>query len=397
MGGAMALALCAGTLLAPPVVAATVDEIIAKHVQAHGGAQNWDTITSMEIAGSYTAFSEVTPFTLHRKRDDKYHLDSLQNAKKYVVGYDGESAWWDNHWMQEGAQAITGPDYDALMRDVEFSTPFFDYKEKGHQVELIGETEFEGLEVIGIKLTRADETEEHWYLDPETYLAVARTSPGSDFGRPMTQRTFFDDYREVAGVQIPYLTETQWYTRDRVMSVDSVRTNIDIDDALFRMPLPLGMEPLRFLEGNWQVSTAQRRQPESDWNESELTSVIEARMNGALLEEHFETDGTEFLRSLSYDRFSETYRMTQMSSRTTHLDVREGGMGDDGRLTVSNKETGTTQTVQGGMTLNTRTSIFDIREDGFQTETELSVDGGESWFVAVKSTYTRQEPETASN
>lgn len=395
----MILAVCAGFLLAPPALAETVEQVIAKHVEAHGGAQNWSAITSMKITGSYTAFSKVAPFTLHRKRENKYHLDGMLGDKLYVVGYDGKSSWWDNHWMQKGAQEVTGADYDALMRDVDFSTPFLDYKEKGYQPELIGETEFEGQEVISIKLTRSDGTEEHWYLDPKTYLAVARTSPGSDFGTAMTQRTFFDDYRDVAGVQMPYLTETQWYTRDRVMSVDSVEINLEIDDALFRMPLPLGMEPLRFLEGNWQVVSAQRRRPGADWNESEHTSVIEARMLGALLEEHFKLDdGTEILRTFSYDRFGETYRMTQIDNKTTHMDIRQGGLSDDGRLTMSNLETGTTQLVQGGaMTLNARTSIFDIREDSFEMETEVTSDGGESWFLAAKATYTRQEPEAASN
>ena len=80
------------------------------------------------------------------------------------------------------------------------------------------------------------------------------------------------------------------------------------------------------------------------------------------------------------------------------MDIRQGGLSDDGRLTLSNVETGTTQLIQGGaMTLHARTSIFDIREDGFEMETEVSTDGGESWFVAAKATYTRQEPETASN
>ncbi len=395
----MALAVCAGLLLAPPALAETVEQVIAKHVEAHGGAQNWSAITSMKITGSYTAFSKVTPFTLYRKLGNKYHMDSMMNSKKYVVGYDGQSGWWDNHMRQEGVQVISGPDHDALMREVDLGTPFLDYKEKGYQAELIGETEFEGMEVIGIKLIRSDGSEEHWYLDPETYLATARTSPGSDFGRAMTQRTFFDDYREVSGVQVPYLTETQWYTRDRVRRVEQVQTNLEIDDALFRMPLPLGMEPLRFLAGNWQVAAARRQEPGADWNESERTSVIEARMSGAMLEEQFETgDGTKILRTFSYDRFSKTYRMTQITSRTTHLDVRQGGLDDDGRLTVSNLETGTKQLLQGGaMTLHARTSIFDVREDGFQMETEVSVDGGESWFVAAKAAYTRQEPETASN
>ncbi len=71
MGGAVVLAVCAGFLLAPPALAETVEQVIARHVEAHGGAQNWGAITSIKITGSSTAFSEVTPFTLHRKRDDK--------------------------------------------------------------------------------------------------------------------------------------------------------------------------------------------------------------------------------------------------------------------------------------------------------------------------------------
>jgi len=398
MSGALVLAIGVGLFLVPTALAETVEQVIAKHVEAHGGAQHWSAVTSMKITGSFTSFSEVTPFTLHRKREHQYHMDSLMNSRRYVVGYDGQSGWWDHHMRQAGVQPISGPDHAALMREVDFGTPFLHYKEMGYEVELIGETEFEGMQVIGIKLTRSDSSEEHWYLDPSTYMAVARTSPGSDFGRPMTQRTFFDDYREVSGVQIPYLIETQWYTRDRVQRVEEIQINLEIDDALFRMPLPPGMEALRLLEGHWQVAAAQRQQPGADWEESEYTSVIEARMRGALLEEQLETaEGTEILRTFSYDRFSEIYRMTQITSSTTHLDVLEGGLDDDGRLTVSNMETGTTQQVMGGMTLHTRTSIFDLHEEGFQVEAEVSIDGGENWFLAGKATYTRQEPEAASD
>jgi hypothetical protein len=395
--GVLALAACA--LLASPAQAMTVEEVIAKHVEAHGGS-GWDAIRTMKITGSYTAFSKITPFTLHRKRDNQYHMDTVMNGNKYVAGYDGTTGWWDNHFMQEGATPVSGPDYAALIREVDFCTPFFDYKEKGYQVELIGETEYEGYQAIGIKLTRPDESEEHWYLDPETYLALARTSPGSDFGRPMTQRTFFDDYRDVSGVKVPYLTETQWYTRDRVMNIENIEINVEIDDGLFRMPLPLGMEPLRYVTGSWHVKAEQRGQPTGDFNESEYTSVIESRMGGALLEEHYEDpNGTEILRTLSYDRFSEVYRMTQMTSRTTHLDVRVGTLAEDGRLTLSNMETGTKQIIPNGPTVQARTSIFDITENGFETETEVSVDAGENWWVAVKASYTRkeEEAETASN
>jgi outer membrane lipoprotein-sorting protein len=392
MGRKAFLVVCAAILAASaPAAAMTAEEVIAKHVEAHGG-DAWDAIDSMKITGSFTAFSQVSPFTLHRKKENKYHLDSLHNNRTYIVGYDGETLWWNNEMMQQGAKKVTGgPDHAALIREVDFTTPFRGYKEKGYTAKLLGETDYEGMPAVGLELTRPDESVETWYLDPDTYLAMARTSPGSDFGRPMTQRTVFDDYREVSGVQIPYLTETQWYTRNRVMMVENVEINVAIDDAIFLLPAPTGMGPFQSMEGTWEVVLSQRPGPQADWSDSEMISTIESHLAGAMMEETFTTArGTDIIRTLSYDVFKEGYRVTEINSQSNQMDILEGTMSEDGRLTVSNLETGT-PTLQGGFTIHGRTSIFNITEDGFEMEQEYTLDGGENWVHYAKSSYKRQQ------
>jgi hypothetical protein len=310
--------------------------------------------------------------------------------KRVVIGYDDAQAWWDNPWRQEGAQAITGADLAALMRDVEFETPLFDCAARGHEVELLGTVELDGIETLGIELTRADGSVETWYLDPRTYLAVGRESPGSDFGRPMPRRTFFDDYRDVAGAMIPHFSESQWYTRDRVMVIENIEVNLDIDDALFAMPPPPGMGPLLPLGGSWQVAVSQRNQPEAPWQESERDSTIESLIGGTLLQESFTTErGHEILWTLSYDRYRERYRLTQINDVRGLLDVEEGVFDENGRLVVTNLDTGTTWDGY-GLTFHTRVSIFDVGDDAFKMEYEISTDGGENWFLAAKSAYTRR-------
>jgi hypothetical protein len=373
-----------------PVAAATVEEVISKHVEAKGGQDAWNAIESMRITGSFTAFSQVSPFTLHREREQRYHIDHVLDGKLVVIGYDGNVAWWDNHWYQEGAQKISGPDLGVVMRETEFTTPLFDYEGKGFAVKFLEENEIEGIPAIGIELTRPDESVEKWYLDPDTYLELARLSPGSDFGRATEQQTFYDDFREVEGVQIPFFTETQWYTRDRVMVIDSVEVNVDIDDALFSMPAPPGMGPFMVLDGSWKVSVQQRNQPEAPWNESERESTIESLMGGAAMRERFTSQGNEVIRVLSFDRFQERYRVTEISGRTGLMDVREGEIGDDGRLVVTNVESGTTWSGF-GMTFHARMSIFDVESDSFAVEFETSIDGGENWFLNGKAAYTRAE------
>lgn len=372
--------------------ATSVEEVVAKHISARGG-DAWARINTIKATGSFTAFSKQAPFTLHKKRGAMYLLTHELNEHPVVIGSDGAKPWMDNAFTEPGAKPLQGADLAALTRDFDFITPFFDIEASGHTVKLIGETEYEGEPAIGIELTRQDGSSETWYLDPETHLEMARRSPGSDFGRPMEQRTVFDDFRRVNGVMIPHFIETQWYTRDRVMQIDELTVNVDIDDAMFRMPAPPGMGPLQSLAGEWDVKVEQRNRPGGEFRESTRTSTIEDRLRGGMFEERFASDGNDTIRWWTYDRFRETYRMVEIDSRMMFIDVQEGPMGDDGKLTVHNFETGTTTHMM-GMNIHARSSLADITEDGFLLEQEVSIDGGKSWWVAARSTYTRQAKKT---
>jgi len=375
-----------------PSSAITVEEVIAKHVEARGGHEAWAAVRTMKMTGQFQAFSKVAPFELVRARDYRFHIDHPMNERTVIIGYDGETAWWDNHWRQPGAQPIeAGPDLEAQMRDVDFATALFDYADRGFTVELIGETEIEGVPAIGIKLIRGEDSVDTWYLDPETYLEIARESPGSDFGRPMPTRTFFDDFRTVEGLTIPHYVEGQWYTRNRIMTVASVELNIDVDDALFNMPAPPGMGPFVGIAGKWKVKTSTRQQPGADWQESEREGEVEALMRGALMRERFTTQGgAEIVWTLSYDSYHEKYRYTGIDSQRKQMDIREGTLDDEGKLVLTNLETGTTWSGF-GMTFNARLTMFDMSPDGFHAHTEISTDGGENWFLAAKVEYMRGE------
>lgn len=370
-------------------MAAPLDEVVEKHIAAKGGRDAWDAIESLKLTGQFTGFSKIKPFTLHKKRD-RYHMDHMLGDKPVVAGYDGETAWWRNEWLGPGIQNIEGPDLAVFHREVDFATPLFDLEAKGHKAELLGDVDVDGEPAVGIKITRGDGSEETWFLHPDTYLEMARRSPGSDFGRPMPQLTFFDDFRDVAGVQIPHYTETQWYTRHRVMEVADIEANVAVDESLFRMPPPTGMGPLQSMIGNWKVKFEQRQQPGAPWSESEHTAAISGPLRGGLIHQEATTaQGNQIISTLSYDSFRERYRATSINDVTNLQNVLEGTY-EDGRLTLSNVGTGTT-TENFGMTFHSRVHYFDITDAGFSVEIETSIDGGENWAVLQKMTYTRAE------
>lgn len=381
------LALTIGvSVAAAPVEGMTVEQVIEKHIAAHGGKSAYDAVRTMKVTGEYTAFSVSSPFTLIRKRENRYRLDRTLNGAPVVIGFDGTTLWWDNALREPGPRRVSEPDLGVWVREAEFVTPFFDYEDRGFQVEMIGETEFEGVPAIGVKVLRPDGADETWYLDPETFLEMARISPGSDFGTPMPQSTTFDDFREVGGLVLPFYVETQWYTRSRMMRVEEVALNADVDDAIFAMPPPVGMGPLQPLAGTFQVAWSQRPGPGADFVDSERTITIESLMDGALLREIYSPEeGGQVIRTISFDKYRETYRMTQFAGDAGYMEIRVGTLdGETGRLTLSNQETGTAHPQYFA-----RLTFFDIGQDGFSVEHEASIDGGESWFVYARGRYSR--------
>lgn len=372
-------------------MAESAEELIEKHIAARGGREAWSAIESLEMTGDYTSFSKIAPFKLQLERGLKCRLESEMSGHPFVMAHDGETAWHINDFYEiDWSWKLEEQDFIAFRQDLDLATPFFDYKERGFEVEWVGEADVDGIAAVALKLKRPDGREETWYFDPETYLEVARDSEGSDFGRPAPQRTFFDDFREVSGVMIPHFTESQWYTRDRIFEVHEVKVNPEFEDDLFAFPIPTGMDRVAGMEGAWDVKLEERSSPRQPWEESSRTVTIEALARGAMLQETYvDKEGTEVVRSLTYDRFREIYRMAQINGFTTHLDLQQGSFDEEGRLTLSNQETGTEWTGF-GRTFHGRSAYFSIAEDTFQVEEEISTDGGETWTLVAKMTYTRQ-------
>jgi hypothetical protein len=242
--------------------------------------------------------------------------------------------------------------------------------------------------VIQIDLTRNDGSKESWYLDSQSYLEIACDSPGADFGQPFPERTYFDDFRQVGDVVIAHYVESEFYTRNRVMEVDTVELNVAINDSRFALPLPTGMAELIPLAGTWKVKHEETVDG-TNWQEEELQANITSRVKGAMVELWYQTAaGVEIVSSLTYDRFRRHYRLATVNSFTTHLDIQQGIFEEEGRLSLSNIDTGTSWTGY-GRTFHQRTTIIDITKDSFKIEAEASFDGGENWILNEKQTYTR--------
>jgi hypothetical protein len=402
---ALAGLLCA--LAAPPAGAddsppepTTADAVIARYVEARGGLAAWDALRTLEVRGTYTAFSEEAPFTLRRRRPAAYRFETRMFGDDVVEAFDGEAAGGGGAgWVLD---PVGGYDWPLPMKPAEmtaawtladFDSPLVRFREKGHAVELAGRDDLDGQAVWRLELTRKDGAKETWFLDAATFLEVCRIAPVVDYGAPFEQKIYYSDFRPVGGVLFPHHVESEYFIRLRIAAIDEIRVNPELDAALFALPADPAWARLAPLAGAWTVTVETRAHPRAPWQAATTTSTIEPAAGGAVLAERiaYVVDGRtlETTRLWSWDRFQAAYRLATADDFTGHLNVFAGAAGDDGSITLSNAETGTAwKTTDGAVT--ERHVLRDLAPDAFKLDLEQSTDGGATWTTAVRFSYGRQ-------
>lgn len=235
-------------LLLLPVLGASVGaaeqlsaaEVVAHHLDARGGAERWAEVGSLELSGSYAAFSEKAPFSLVRGRGDRYLLEFTLLGAPAVRARDAEGPWWRHSLLQPEVGRLTeGPYKTQLERESIFGPALLDSASRGWKVELLGGGHVDGRATVNLKVTLADGVEETWFLDAVTYLEVAVDSEVIDHTqgpKPMRQRAFFDDFREVEGLVLPFRVDLEFGSRLEVMQVEQARPGPTLDNARFAPP-----------------------------------------------------------------------------------------------------------------------------------------------------------------
>jgi len=368
-------------------------ELIKRHVAARGGSDKWHKVTSLSIEGTQTTFSTPHPFNILRKRPNLYRLEQTMLRQPVVEVYDGKSAWWINGLMGNTWPLAAPPVFaKRIAREAEFMTPLLDEPGNGQKVELAGREPFEGHDAYRLKVTRKDGLEETWYLDPKTYLEVARISKTVDFGEEMEERSYFSDWKPVGGLILPHRVDVEYGTRNMILEVGRVTINAPIDDAAFVQPKPEGMTFLEPIVGEWTLKIETRQHPRAPWEANMATSVITPLVDSGLLEERIEYQESglpaKIVRSWSFDQFRKVYRITQTDNYSFMMNLLEGTV-TDGKLTAGNAKSGTTVGPPPDAVWN-RLLVHDVGAGGFAAEWESSRDEGKTWNTDVKYTYSRK-------
>jgi outer membrane lipoprotein-sorting protein len=220
--------------------AQTVDEIIAKNIEAKGGAAKWKSVNTVKMTGKISMQGMDLPLTVYAKRPNYNRQEIVLQDKQLVQAFDGTTAWLINPMMgSDVAQELPGPAAEMMRNTADFDGALIDYKAKGHTVEFVGKEKLDATEVYHLKVTmKGGSHVQHYYLDAKSGIEL-KTSADIDMGTGTKQalETEMSNFQQVNGIMIPHTVKQTVNGKPVVqMTIDKVEFNSAIDDTLFRMP-----------------------------------------------------------------------------------------------------------------------------------------------------------------
>jgi len=235
-----AVALAMGTCFCAGVGRAqSVDEVIAKNIQARGGLEKLKSVKSIRTSGKLTQGGFHADFRQEGKRGEKVREEFIVQGMAQIQAYDGKTGWQISPFGgRKDAELLSQDDLKSLAVDADIDGPLVEYKEKGHKAELVGHDSMEGTDCFKIKLSMKNGDVRYYYLDADSYLELKVEIQTTIRGALQESELYYGDYEQVNGIYYPLSVEQgqKGSTSRTEISIVKVEQNVALDDSLFTMP-----------------------------------------------------------------------------------------------------------------------------------------------------------------
>jgi hypothetical protein len=222
-------------LMSGTIFAQTADEVIAKHIDAIGGKDNWKKINSMKMEANVSAQGMEVPvliYQVHNKASKQEY--TVMNMTGYSI-ITNEAGWNFNPFMgQTAPEPMTADELAAGQEGLDIQGELLDYASKGHKVEMLGKEDVDGTECYKLKLTRKSGRESTYLIDPKTYYINRAVSKLKVNGQDVEQTINMSNYQKLPeGIVIPYTMENG--QAPAPINIIKVEVNPKLDDAIFQV------------------------------------------------------------------------------------------------------------------------------------------------------------------
>ena len=230
-------------LLAGPLQAQTVDEIVSRYLQRVGGAERVQAIQTLRRSGKFYGGGGFEALVRYEnKRPNLVREEFSFGGMTGVSAYDGKSGWKIEPWQgKKDAEPLGEEELKGILEDSQFDDPLFDYRRKGNQVELVGTDQIEGTPVYKLKVTLAGNGDVRtYYVDADSYVPLKIQVKRMVRGAEREFEVELGDYKAVNGWLLPFAFAVGGKgssSADKAQYAwQRIDANVPLDDRLFAKP-----------------------------------------------------------------------------------------------------------------------------------------------------------------
>jgi outer membrane lipoprotein-sorting protein len=246
---------CGGFLLATALQAAppTADEIIARSIEARGGAAKLEAIKMLERSGRLLIPGYNIELTVRelKTRAGEYRQDVTLQGLTQIEAYDGHQAWTVQPFQgRKDPSLMSADEAKALKLAADLDLPLVDYRRKGHTVEYLGLEDIDGTPAHKLRVRLQWGDEATYWIDPDTWMVIRELDRQSIRGAEQLTETDYGEYERVAGVYFP-MTEQQGpkdsdASQKQKVVYDKARANVAVAPSEFAFPAqPRANQPVQ--------------------------------------------------------------------------------------------------------------------------------------------------------
>ena len=218
----------------PPLGAPSADQILDKYVQAVGGADALQKITTRIEKGTITFAGRQFPIDVAAKAPNKRMTAVHTPNGDNITAFDGRNGWLGNPGGRP-PRDMTAAELDAVNFDSNFSLPT-ELKKMFTELRVRPAEKIGGKEVLQVIGLKQGKPPLRLFFEKESGLLVRSIRYAeTPLGRNPTQ-VDYADYRGESGVKIPFQWTVARPLARFTIQITEAQHNVAIDDSKFAKP-----------------------------------------------------------------------------------------------------------------------------------------------------------------
>jgi hypothetical protein len=240
------LFLLASSLIAPALNAQelksfTVDALVAKNIEAKGGADALRAVKSIRFQGKMLVNQGQLElaYVQTKKIPGEIRTEASLQGMTVVQAYNGTEGWKISPFGgRKDPEKMSTDDAKSLVEDAEIDGPLVDWQAKGSTVEYLGPEDVDGTLAHKLKVVRKNGDVSYVYLDPDYFLEIRIVTQRIEQGAQVEVETDLGDYEKIGGVFFPFSIEAgpKGSTDKQKIILEKAEVNVPVDDSVFKFP-----------------------------------------------------------------------------------------------------------------------------------------------------------------